>query len=160
MPQRCQEAHQRTDGLKNLNVLYLTLYSKIFQTSVLVFWYQSVWVLKCCWIHKKTWEIFSIFILWKSFCKIDAISSEVFDSLVKPSGWGDFNVISFRLIEFLFQKFIFIIVLLGVHCDVYKSSYNISQLNSPPQSLSFILPPPVPEIISKGLVFPFTYIWT
>jgi hypothetical protein len=53
------------------------------------------------WIHKKNWEIFSIFILWKSFCKIDAISSEVFDSLVKPSGWEDFNVINFRLIEWI-----------------------------------------------------------
>jgi hypothetical protein len=37
-----------------------------------------------------------------------------------------------------FFYYIVIIIVLGVHCDIYKSSYNISQLNSPPPSLSFI----------------------
>jgi hypothetical protein len=38
--------------------------------------------------------------------------------------------------------FIVTILVLGVHCDIYKSSYSISQLNSTPPSLSFILPYP------------------
>jgi hypothetical protein len=45
------------------------------------------------------------------------------------------------------QKFFFLIFLLwcwvGVHCGIYKNSFNIlniSQLESPPPSLSFILP--------------------
>jgi hypothetical protein len=33
------------------------------------------------------------------------------------------------------------IVVLGVHCDIYKSSYNISYLNSLPPSFSFSPPP-------------------
>jgi hypothetical protein len=33
-----------------------------------------------------------------------------------------------------------LIVVLGVHCDIYKSSYNIPQLNSPSPSFSFIAP--------------------
>jgi hypothetical protein len=38
----------------------------------------------------------------------------------------------------------FIIVVLGVHCSIYKSSYNIpniSYLNSPPSSFYFTFPP-------------------
>jgi hypothetical protein len=37
----------------------------------------------------------------------------------------------------------FLIVLLGIHCGIYKSSYNVSNisyLNSPPPLLSFICP--------------------
>jgi hypothetical protein len=33
-------------------------------------------------------------------------------------------------------------------------------LNSPPPSFSFILPPPIPEIVSTGLNFPFSYLNT
>jgi hypothetical protein len=44
----------------------------------------------------------------------------------------------------LFKKILFFIAVLGVHCGMYKSSYdisNISCLNSPPPSFSFILSP-------------------
>jgi hypothetical protein len=44
-----------------------------------------------------------------------------------------------------FFSLIFFIVVLGVHCGIYKSSYNvstISYLNSPPLPVSFILPFP------------------
>jgi hypothetical protein len=44
-----------------------------------------------------------------------------------------------------FYSFIFIIAVLGVHCDIYKSSNsisNMSYLNSPPPTCSFIPPPP------------------
>jgi hypothetical protein len=34
-----------------------------------------------------------------------------------------------------------IIVILGVYCDIYKSSYNVSRLNSPHPSFSFIPSP-------------------
>jgi hypothetical protein len=34
---------------------------------------------------------------------------------------------------------IIIIVVLGVHYDIYKSSYNVSELNSPPPSF-FVIP--------------------
>jgi hypothetical protein len=54
--------------------------------------------------------------------------------------------------------FYYIIVVMGVHCDIYKSSYNISWLNSPPPSFSFILLPPIPRIVSTGLIFPFSYV--
>jgi hypothetical protein len=46
--------------------------------------------------------------------------------------------------SFLFKQLFFIIVL-GVHCGLFKSSYdtsNIPYLNSPPPSFSFIPPPP------------------
>jgi hypothetical protein len=38
-------------------------------------------------------------------------------------------------------SFFIIIVLLVVQCDIYKSSYSISQLNSSPPSFSFTPPP-------------------
>jgi hypothetical protein len=46
----------------------------------------------------------------------------------------------------------------GVHCDIYKSSYNISQLNSPPPSFSFIPHPPFDfefyhDVVSKNVWF-------
>jgi hypothetical protein len=34
--------------------------------------------------------------------------------------------------------FSFLIIVLGIHCDIYKSSHNLSYLNSPPPSFSFI----------------------
>jgi hypothetical protein len=49
----------------------------------------------------------------------------------------------------------FIIVVLGVHCDIYKSSYNLLYLTSPPPSFSFNHPPPIPGIVSTGLIFLF-----
>jgi hypothetical protein len=62
-------------------------------------------------------------------------------------------------------KFIFFtfIVVLGVLYGIYKSSYNISNisyLNSPPPSFYFILPSSIPGIVSTGLIFPFTYMFT
>jgi hypothetical protein len=39
----------------------------------------------------------------------------------------------------------FVIVVLGVHCDIYQSSYTVSYLNSTLPSFSFILPPPFLE---------------
>jgi hypothetical protein len=59
--------------------------------------------------------------------------------------------------------FLFVVVLLGVHCGIYKSSYTIttiSYLNSLPLSLFFTLPPRIPGIVSAGLSFPFTYVYT
>jgi hypothetical protein len=61
---------------------------------------------------------------------------------------------------FYFIYLFFIIVVLGVHCGIYKSSYNapnMSYLNSSPQSFSFIFPPTTPGIVSTSLIFPFTY---
>jgi hypothetical protein len=51
----------------------------------------------------------------------------------------------------------YILVVQGVHCHIYKNSYNISLLNSLPPSFSFI-PPPILRIISTGHIFPFLYI--
>jgi hypothetical protein len=48
----------------------------------------------------------------------------------------------FNYIAFLF---FLIFIVLGVHCGVYKSSYNMSNIsywNSPPPSFSFIPLPP------------------
>jgi hypothetical protein len=46
-------------------------------------------------------------------------------------------------LSFFFLQFFFIVVIVvvGVHCDIYKSSYNTSYLNSPSPSFSFISPP-------------------
>jgi hypothetical protein len=55
--------------------------------------------------------------------------------------------------------FLFLILLLcwvGVHCGIYKDSYNISNishLNSPSPPFSFISPPPSQEIVSKDIFF-------
>jgi hypothetical protein len=46
--------------------------------------------------------------------------------------------------EYFIHLFSFSVVLGGVHCGIYKSSYNVSNisyLNSSPQPLSFIVPP-------------------
>jgi hypothetical protein len=51
----------------------------------------------------------------------------------------------------------------GVHSGINKSSYNISNisyLNSPLPPLFFIAPPPIPQIVSTGLIFQFTCICT
>jgi hypothetical protein len=55
--------------------------------------------------------------------------------------------------------FFFYIVVLGVHCGIYKRSYNITNipyLNSLPPSLSFISPYAISGTGSTGLIFPFT----
>jgi hypothetical protein len=36
------------------------------------------------------------------------------------------------------STFFFLIIVLGIHCNIYKSSCNILYLNSPPPSFSFI----------------------
>jgi hypothetical protein len=43
---------------------------------------------------------------------------------------------------FLFFNYHIIIVVLGVHCRIYRISYNISHLNSPIPSVSIISPSP------------------
>jgi hypothetical protein len=55
---------------------------------------------------------------------------------------------------------VFIIVVLGVHCAIYKSSYNVLYLNSPFPSFFFIPPPLIPRTALAGLIFPFTWIYT
>jgi hypothetical protein len=47
------------------------------------------------------------------------------------------------------------IVVLVVHCDIYKSSYNISQLNSPPPPFSFIPLLPFLEYFQQVSFFHF-----
>jgi hypothetical protein len=50
----------------------------------------------------------------------------------------------------------------GVHCSIYKRSYNISNisyLNSPLYH-SPLPPPPISGIVSTGIMFPFTYMCT
>jgi hypothetical protein len=53
-----------------------------------------------------------------------------------------------------------IIVVLGVCCDIYKSSGKISQLNLPPPSFSFVPPPPIPGIVSTCHIFPISNMCT
>jgi hypothetical protein len=58
---------------------------------------------------------------------------------------------------FIFLKFCYCCA--GVHCGIYKSSYNISNIskwNSPPPPFSFIPSAPLPGIVSTGLSFPLT----
>jgi hypothetical protein len=52
--------------------------------------------------------------------------------------------VSVRIFYSFIHLFSFSVVLGGVHCGIYKSSYNVSNisyLNSSPQPLSFIVPP-------------------
>jgi hypothetical protein len=55
----------------------------------------------------------------------------------------------------LFFCLFYIIVILGVHCDIYKRVYNISQLNPPPLSFSFIPPPLFLEQFRQVSLFHF-----
>jgi hypothetical protein len=44
-----------------------------------------------------------------------------------------------------------------LHCSIYKGSYQ-SYLNYPPQTLLYPSPPPlIPETVSTGIIFAFTY---
>jgi hypothetical protein len=60
---------------------------------------------------------------------------------------------------FLLPFFFFIVVVLGVCCDIYKSSYNISKLNSPLHH-SLLCSCPHSGIVSACLIFPFSYMCT
>jgi hypothetical protein len=43
----------------------------------------------------------------------------------------------------------------GVHCGIYKSSYNVSYLNSPLHHSLLFPSLSIPEIVSTGLIFHF-----
>jgi hypothetical protein len=73
----------------------------------------------------------------------------------------DLQMIRFHSSSWL--SVVFIIVVLEVGWDIYRSSYNMSQLNSLPPSFSFIPPTPIPGIViivSIGHIIPFTYLCT
>jgi hypothetical protein len=53
----------------------------------------------------------------------------------------------------LFFKIFLLLCWVGIHCGIYKSSYNVSNilyLNSPLPPLSFIPSSPIPGIVSTG----------
>jgi hypothetical protein len=64
----------------------------------------------------------------------------------------------------LTSSFFLIVVLGGVHCGIYKSSYNISNLsylNSPLSTIVPYPPPlPIPGLVSTGIIFAFPYMCT
>jgi hypothetical protein len=48
----------------------------------------------------------------------------------------------------------------GIHCSIYKGSYNVSNtsyLNSPPPLVSFIPTLPIHGTVSTAIIFAFTY---
>jgi hypothetical protein len=53
------------------------------------------------------------------------------------------QVICFLVFIFFLSFSYSIIVVLGVHCDIYEMSYNVSLLNLPLSSFSFIPPAPI-----------------
>jgi hypothetical protein len=67
--------------------------------------------------------------------------------------------LQFSLHFFWYSYFLFFLLLLcwvEIHCGIYKSSYNISNisfLNSPPPPFSFISPHPILGIILTGIIF-------
>jgi hypothetical protein len=77
--------------------------------------------------------------------------------LIGPSGLDTINQANQNInkMRYFFLVLFFIIVVLGVHGDIYKSPYTISQLNSLPSLYSFIPLTPIPGIVSTGLIFPF-----
>jgi hypothetical protein len=62
--------------------------------------------------------------------------------------------------QLIFLKCIVVLLIVGVQCGIYKSSYNISNisyLHSLPPPFFFIFPPLLHGIVSAGLTFPFTH---
>jgi hypothetical protein len=65
-------------------------------------------------------------------------------------------------ILFIFSFFL-LLCWVGVHCDIYKSSFNISDisyLNSPLHHSPLFPPLPIPGIVATVLIFPFTCMCT
>jgi hypothetical protein len=63
----------------------------------------------------------------------------------------------------LLFSFFLLLFWVGVHCGIYKSSYNtsnVSYLNSPPPPFSFKLPSPIPGEFQQVSFFSFTYMCT
>jgi hypothetical protein len=57
--------------------------------------------------------------------------------------------------------FVIIVVVLGVHCNIYQSSYIITQLDLPPPPIILLYPlSPYSQNSSIGLIFPFSYMST
>jgi hypothetical protein len=52
------------------------------------------------------------------------------------------------------------IVILGLQCDIYKNSYNISQSNWPLPSVYFIYPLPILGIVSTGRFSVYIHVYT
>jgi hypothetical protein len=48
----------------------------------------------------------------------------------------------------------------GVHCGIYKSSYNISKISSLNSPFHYSPLSLIPGTVSTGLIFPFTYMCT
>jgi hypothetical protein len=119
-------------------------------TLFCLFW---LWVYLSCSCLQENDFLFHWFLVLFSnlhlinFCLIFIIS---FHPLICSLIWFCFSK-CFRYTIRLFYNcntsysFIFyfhIIAILGVHCDICKSSYNISSLNSYPSSFSIVSPPP------------------
>jgi hypothetical protein len=59
--------------------------------------------------------------------------------------------------------FILLLCWMGLHCGIYKCSYdtsNISYFNSSPPLFSFITSPPISGTVSTSIFFPFTFMCT
>jgi hypothetical protein len=71
-----------------------------------------------------------------------------------------------HMLIMVYDLFSFIFLLLcwvEVHCGIYKSSYNISNIsyfNHPLHYFPLLPPPPIPGTVSTGLIFLFTYMYT
>jgi hypothetical protein len=57
-------------------------------------------------------------------------------------------------------KLFLLLFWVGVHCGIYKSSYNISYLNSPPPPFFIPTPPPVSGIVLTGYFHTCIYLYT
>jgi hypothetical protein len=60
----------------------------------------------------------------------------------------------------LFSFFFFFFIMLGLHCGVCKSSYNIYHTSIHPLHHSPIIPHPISGTVSAGLIFTFAYMCT
>jgi hypothetical protein len=64
------------------------------------------------------------------------------------------------------KKWLYAFLLLcwvGVHCGIYKSFYNVSNipyLNSLPPPTTLLYSPYLPGIVSTGIIFVFAYMYT
>jgi hypothetical protein len=110
----------------------------------------NVWVICYCLNHSSLWVYNSIFSLSYNFSIPCSYYLSSNDLLYK----SNFQTLKWSYTFF----FLFLLCCVGVHCGIYKSSYNISYLNSLPPSFS--LPSPIPGIVSTGHFSIYTHICT
>jgi hypothetical protein len=129
------------------------LSSKLFKIKEISSWLKSLCLQSRCLLlesHLQSifagyfWDWVSQTICWPPIFQISA--SQKVARITDVSHW-----------QFFFSLFLFlsIIVVLVLHCDIYKSSYITAEFI--PSVILLYPPPHIPRTVSTGLIFPFSY---